>query len=272
MANAVTRTDFFLLAQPGAPGGVECRLVWPHLAKKRTVGGPDGKTPLADPKDHYYDCTLLVPKTHADPYQCANLKPIVQRMMEVVAARKEWGGAWPPGFQNGITDCDTATKWAERDYGRGHWAISPWSAAMPPRVVDQGNNDMPRGIDGEFLGLKSGDYVLVSLNVFGWGEPPRPCGVSFGIEAVKKSRDGEPIGSSQRSVAEIFGAPTGVPVGAPMGAPPLPGGMSAPPMPGSPVVPPVAPPAYLGGPPQPQVGYAPQTGAPSPYPPRIGGR
>lgn len=325
MASAVTRTDFFLLAQPGAPGGVECRMVWPNLAKKRTTGGTDGKTPLK-PEDQYYDCTLLIPKTHANKYECANLRPIVQRMGEILQARKEWGGQWPARFTDGITDCDRDGKWPDREWAQGHWAISPWSSSVPPRVVDQGNNDMAKSIDGEYLGLKSGDYVLVSINAFGWGVPGpmTNCGISYGLEAVKKARDGDPVGSAQRAVSEIFGAPTGVPV-QPAGAPPLPGGFAAPPMaspggftmpvppmpqtstappqpqvatapylpqqpatsgyvqplpmPGSPVAmppnptqPPVAPPAYIGGPPQPQVGYAPQPGAPSPYPPQIGGR
>ena len=199
------RTDFFMLP-------CEVRLLWPHLAEKRTTDHENKPLP---PDKQYYDVTILIPKTASDPAQCRNYQFLMQRMQQII--QQQFDGAWPADASREgwpIKDCDQdQTGLAKHPFTKGHWKISPWSN-FQPRVVDSGNNDIPRGLDGQFLGFKGGDYGFVSINAWGW---PNCKGISFGVEGVKKTRDGDPVGGNQRSVSQMFGGPEPAPM-----APPLP--------------------------------------------------
>lgn len=227
--SASARTDFFMPP-------FEMRLVWPHLATKKTKDHEGKELPL---DKQYYDATLLIPKTTADPAQCRNYQALMQRINEVL--QTQFGGQWPANAaQHGwpIKDCDTDAAQLEKNpFTRGHWKISPWSS-FQPRCVDPSNNDIPVSMDGTLLGLKSGDYVYASINAWGW---PDNKGISLGLEGVKKTREGEAVGTTQRSVQQMFGgaAPAAM-------APPLPG--SAPAVYHAPAA------AFV---PQPAPGYAP---------------
>ena len=269
------RTDFFVPMANGQP--VEMRLAWPHFPNKRTKDY-DGKD-LA-PADQYYDCTLFIPKTATSPWECRNYMAIATPLLAIV--KEQWPQGWPgqlvatgPCFWP-ITDCDLTTflpvtpgtpmpRSVKADYldtkpwAANHWMISVWSNQLP-RAAGPDNNDLPVGLDGTLLGLKSGDYVFASIN--GWTYVAGTGGVSLGFEGVKKVRDGDTIGGgAARSAAQMF---AGTPVAAAGYAPPPIGGYAAP-------APVVAPPIPQGGYGAPQVApapaYAPQpVYAPAPAP------
>ena len=240
------RTDFFMIP-------CEVRLLWCHLAEKRTT---DHENKPLTPDKQYYDVTLLIPKTASDPSQCRNYQFLAQRMQQIV--QQQFDGQWPADASREgwpIKDCDQDQSGVTKHpFTKGHWKITPWSN-FQPRVVDGGNNDIPRGMDGQYLGFKSGDYGMVSVNAWGW---PNGKGISFGIEGVKKTRDGDPVGGAQRSVSQMFGGPEPAPM-----APPLPaGGFGGAPAPSYAPAPPTAPqPA-----PQPQYAPAPTPGYAQPAP------
>ncbi len=288
MAVQNARTDFFT---PQVNGQLlEMRLVWPHIGQKRTKNwkGED----LA-PDKQYYDASFFIPKTAANPWQCANYMAIAGKLMECVAAQPGWNGQWP-----GQTSSEGPTKWPLYDcdltgfmppqpgtplprtpnpnkegkfdfieknpWAKGHWYFSAKSN-MPPRVVDAGNNEIQKGMNGEFLGLKGGDYVYASLNAAAYGQGTG--GVSLYFEGIKKTRDGDPVGGNggqQRTAQDMFGAPSGAPAGyAP--APALPAAYATAPQPAY-APQPTSAPAY--GAPQPGF-QAPPAGSPmsaaSPY-------
>lgn len=276
MANA--RIDFFMPP-------FEFRLVWPHIAQKRTKDF-DG-VPLAL-DDQYYDCSFFFLKTAASPWECRNYMFLAGKLEEIIRAQSGWNGQWPGQISQAgplrwpISDCDLAqivpmqpgrpmptpnlpdkkgTPYLEQNpWARGHWRISAKSD-FPPRVVDAGNNDITKNLNGDFVGFKGGDFVFVSLNAYAYVKGTG--GIGFGFEGVKKTRDGDPIGGGggQRSAQDMFGGtPSGTPTGygAPQVAtPPLPAGYGTPaanPTYGAPTAPP----------PQPQ--YAPPPSGPTTYP------
>lgn len=259
MAGNNVRSEFFVPP-------FEVRFVWPHIANKRTV---DFQNKPLKPEDQYYDVTMFVPKTSATPWECRNYMYIATKLMEVVRAQPGWQGQWPGALSSSgpcrwpIADCDLAQPLAPAQRGgtpmplnvapdfleknpwaRGCWRITA-TGNYAPRVVDQGNNDMPRGLDGEFVGFKSGDFGHVSMNCYAY--VTGTGGLSFGFEGVRKTRDGEPVGGgSGRSVEQMFGTPTGQPAyGAPsQAAPPpsLPQSYAAAPSAAPPPPPPAPPP------------------------------
>ena len=240
MASPNARTNFFI-PMVGSQL-VEMRIVWPWLADKRVK---DWKGNPLPPDKQRYEATFIVPKLNSNPFQCANYMSIASKLMEIVALQPGWNGQWPGQTSAEgptkwpLTDCDLKTfippqagtpfpKTPRPDFlEKNPWAAGHWmfraSSNNPVIVVDAGNNPIPKGLDGNFLGLKGGDYVDPSINAAcsttGTG------GVGIYFEAIKKTRDGEPIGGgTQRSPQDIFGAASGAPVYQAVSAPPLPPG------------------------------------------------
>lgn len=246
MANV--RTDFII-----TPEG---RFNYCFLDIQRTEDQKGQK--LAKPK---YEARFMIPKTAPTREACRVYQMLAAKVFEVV--QSQFRGQWPNvNRQTGvwenwpISDGDAGTDPPIQE--RGCWSIRLSGGKFPPRVFDQNNNDIPKDVTGRFRGFKDGDYGIASINVFGY-ENVNGDGVSFGVEGIKKTRDGEPLGGNRRSAQEMFGGPA--PQSAPpplppqaMGPPQVGGQYSAPP-PQAP--PPPAPPAY-----QPQQPPAPV----SPYP------
>jgi hypothetical protein len=265
------RTDWFVPQQDGRL--LEGRFVYPYLAKKRANDFQN--KPLA-PGEQYYETTILFPKSASDSLQGPYVGPraLVEKVWQAWCMDPKSGNQWRQGARWPIEDCDvvqpgqTKAFAAEKEWARGCWRIAPWSM-FPPRVVDQANNEIPKDMYGEFAGFKSGDYGVASLNCFAY--QTGTGGVNFGIEGVKKTRDGDPVGGGQRSPEQMFGG------AAPVAAPPLPAAYA----PGAASGPSyAAPPQYAQqqmpsptyGAPQPgfpqgaatqQPQYAPQPGAPA---------
>ena len=201
------KTEFFLTPQG--------RFCWPYLDQPRTTDMV-GKT-LDEPK---YEVVLYIPKTSADRNQDRAFLALSQKVMEVVL--QQFRGQWPQISPRGewldwpIDDCDADAAGLEKaPWGRGCWRIRLSGGKFPPKVVDGGNNDLRQfiGINGQFRDgvFKGGDYGIASVNCYGWEFSNVKKGVSFGLEGVKKTADGDPIGGGGRSANEIFGAPTGQP-------------------------------------------------------------
>lgn len=251
---ASSRTDNFALTANGQI--VECRIVYPYLGKKRDK---DWQNKPIDPKDQEYECTILIPKRPDDLLQQPYVGPkdLVPHVWAAWAGLPGVNGQWRPGGRWPILDCDIVNPPTgggqpekepfakERPWSAGHWRIKA-SSNFPVRVFDQMNNDIGKDVYGDFLAFKGGDYAAVSIHA--WGYVTGSGGVGFGIEAVKKIRDGEAVGGGQRSPEQIFG---GAP--APSAAPPLPAGFQNTP------APPI--PSY-GAPPPGNYGYAPQVPQP----------
>lgn len=255
----------------------EGRFAWCFLDQPRTVD-MNGKA-LDDPK---YETAFYLPKTNPDPRQCANYGKLYKLVWEVVTAA--YRGDWPLKTNTGawelwpIADCDTDKDDLQKyPWTASHWKIKLSGGKYPPKVYDAQNNEIARDVTGKFRpgAFKGGDYGMASVNAYEWAFGGARKGVSFGLEAIKKTQDGEAIGGGGRPAHEIFG-------GAPAGeaAPELPKIA----VPGGYTIPPQS--VYGGAPPtQGQYPYAPTPGglaqsmppapmnpmpAAAPYPPAIG--
>jgi len=190
----------------------EGRFAWCYLDQPRTVDM--NNKPLDDPK---YETAFYLPKTNSDPRQCKNFSTLYKLVWEVVTAA--YRGDWPLKSNTGawdlwpITDCDTDKDDLQKyPWTAGHWKIKLSGGKYPPKIYDAQNNEIARDVTGKFRpgAFKSGDYGMASVNAYEWSFGAARKGVSFGLEAIKKTQDGEAIGGGGRPAHEIFGgAPAG---------------------------------------------------------------
>jgi hypothetical protein len=245
------KSDFFVTP--------ECRFAYAYLDEPRTED-LNGKK-LDEPK---YEAVLYFPKTNPDPRLCSTYQLLMRYLTD--GMQRLWSGQWPkPNYKDWpIHDCDADFQELEKNpHGRGMWRIRASAGKYPPDVADPNNNKMEKDVRGRFRYFKGGDWGYASINVFSY-DNTFGKGLSFGLEGVKKTRDGDSIGGGGRSIEQIWGPSTGPAVGGGGPAPALPPGMSGygalttPQQ--QPYAPPGAPAPYAGQPPQqqPYAGQPPQ--------------
>ena len=239
MANS--RTDFFPT--------VEGRLVWTHLTQKKSRDFQGKDIPVAD---QYYETSFLIPKAAGDWTTAPYLGPaaIASKVWEAASGQTKWGGQWRQGARWPIIDCDADRNFLEKNpWAAGHWKLTA-SSDYPPKMVNAAGQDIIAGVGDQ---IKSGDYGRISINAYAYDTGVG--GVSFGIEGVMKTRNGDPVGGGgSRSPEQMFGV-------APPAVPPLPPqGQIA-----TPVYQPL-PAGYPNTPPQPMVQQYPPTATAVPYP------
>lgn len=251
----------------------EVRIAHPYVHERQTKRA--NNTPLEKPR---YSAVLMLPKTHADPSQCANYRLLWQHAVE--AARKMWpqsidaAGAWvwPQGLNLPVLDGDVPYKpknvlpgqqqaAAPADPNKYNWRKGGWQIEVGhtlepgPRVcVMQAGQavEIPAKVMLGKQQYKSGDYGYVSLYAYAWQHESGKFGVSFGFEGVLFTREGEAIGSSgPKSASAMFG---GI---APVGVSPMPPGMAS----AAPAMPQPMAPAMPTAPAHP--GFAVPSGAPA---------
>jgi hypothetical protein len=233
-----------------------------YIHEKRQKDGQKQPIPLEKQR---YEFVGLIPKTNADPAQCVNYRQFADLAMSAVSQVSEWGGQLPAGGNWPISDGDDAAKLVKSPWRAGCWVIK-FSANFPPKVAMLQNGqavEIPtRQMPGQNTAFyKSGDYCIVSTYAFTYDDKAK--GVKFDTQGVLFVGAGEPIGSVQRSVTQMFANTAGIAVpaasslptpaaAAPQYAPPAAPAPYAPPAPAAAYVPPAAPLA-----PQPQAYAAP---------------
>lgn len=232
----------------------ECRVFSEYLFSPKTTQGPT-RQPMRKPQ---YRMSLGWAKQKPDT-SC----PVYQYLLQLVmqALQEKGMSSWPMGASfpiiDGDADREAATKYPHQV---GHWIIIPRSDNIVP-ILDANNNLIQAKVIGGVTTFKSGDFAIASINAYWYNNTSK--GVIFGLEGVKKTRDGESIGGQgQRAPDQVFGAPTGAPVYAgaitPQAAAPPPAqpGMAPPPAPGG------QPPMVWNG-----TAYVPASQAPAPMAP-----
>lgn len=206
---------------------MEGRFAWCFLDQPRTedMNGKKLETPR-------YECAFYFPKTDRDPNKCRNYAFFGALAFEVV--QNAYRGQWPMIGRDGswtdwpIDDCDADTDGiAKYPWQSGMWRVRLSAGKFRPRVFDPGNNLIDLGVDGKFRpgtfkgsdGI-GGDFGLASVNAYEWEFGQARKGVSFGVEGIKVTQQGDQIGGGGRPVEAMFGSPTGQPVFG--GAPPVP--------------------------------------------------
>lgn len=216
------------------------RLAYTFLHDKKTKDW-EGK-PLDTPIS---EVTVLVPKLHPDPEHCGNMKFLRTFIMEA-HIKAGWGSTWLNGAGFPVKNGDEPPKPkmvngqlvqpdpASWEFRKNHWYFRAGSSKFNPIVAILENGVKQelaaRVINGRTY-YKSGDYGVVGLHCYTYQN--KTFGISFGLEGVIFTKDGEPIGTSGPKSMDAMFAGIGGPAPIQMapaytapGGPPMPPGPS----------------------------------------------
>lgn len=152
----------------------ELRLSYTHLFEPRKI------TDDSDPK---YSVSILIPKSNTKLVKQINdmVQQVIDKNQDTLKTKK--------GLKHPLRDGDE-----ERDQDAayaGHYFISAnTSAKSAPLVLDKDRNEVIEERD-----IYSGMFGRVSLNFYAFNKAGNR-GVAAGLNAVQKTKDGDPLGGT----------------------------------------------------------------------------
>ena len=135
-----------------------------------------------------YSCCLLIPKTDTATIQR------IQKLMakiESEAVASKWGGKKPASYAHPLLrDGDTdPTKGGDSNYAGCYFINAKANADHPPKIIDARCNPV---MDREEV--YSGCYANVKVSIYAYNNPKGGKGLSAGLVAVQKTKDGARLG------------------------------------------------------------------------------
>lgn len=149
-----------------------------------------------DPK---YQTTILLPKS--DVATKAKIDAAIEAAKQV-GKDKKWGGVIPPMVASPIHDGDGVRPSDGIPFGqecKGHWVFSA-STTRKPEIIDLDGNSV---IDP--TQIYSGMYGRIALNFAAYSAQGKKGVGCYVATNVQKTRDGNPLGSSDPDAVSDFG-------------------------------------------------------------------
>lgn len=171
----------------------EARLSYAHLFK------PYAYQPGQEEK---YQVTVLIPKT--DTATMGRINAAIEAAKQK-GINDKWNGQCPPILSTPVYDGDGVRPSDGLPFGaecKGHWVFTASAKAeYPPEVVDKMGNPIINQSE-----VYSGMYGRVNVTFFPYMFGGKK-GIGCGLGPVQKLRDGEALGGSMPSAAQVFGTP-----------------------------------------------------------------
>lgn len=139
-----------------------------------------------------YSVAVLIPKT--DKKTIAKIEAAVKAATEAGKTSK-FGGKIPPTLKKPLRDGDAERP--ENEEYAGHYFINA-SSQTRPGILNENGEEMLNKED-----FYSGCYGLVSLNFYPFNSNGSK-GIAAGLNNIKKTDDGEKLGSGRSSAQEDF--------------------------------------------------------------------
>lgn len=151
-------------------------------------------------QEEKFSCTILLPK--ADVETKARIDAAVEAAKQKGISEK-WNGQCPPIISVPIYDGDGVRPSDGVAFGpecRGHWVFTASAKAdYPPEIVDVNMNPIINQSE-----IYSGIYARVNVNFFPYMFGGKK-GIGCGLGPVQKLADGEALGGSAPTAAQVFG-------------------------------------------------------------------
>ena len=135
-----------------------------------------------------YSCCLLIPKTDTATIQ--RIQKLMAKIENEAVARK-WGGKKPASYAHPLLrDGDTdPTKGGDSNYAGCYFINAKANADHPPKILDARCNPV---MDRDEV--YSGCYANVKVSIYAYNNPKGGKGISAGLVAVQKTKDGARLG------------------------------------------------------------------------------
>lgn len=151
-------------------------------------------------QEEKYSCTVLVPKTDTDTM--ARINAAIEAAKQKGISDK-WGGIRPPVIPSPVYDGDGVRPSDGMEFGpecKGHWVFTASAKAdYPPEIVDRHGNPVINQPE-----VYSGMYGRVNITFYPYAFGGKK-GIGCGLGPVQKLRDGEVLGGSTPTAAQVFG-------------------------------------------------------------------
>lgn len=157
--------------------------------------------PSADPSGNLkYSTMLLIPKS--DTKTIASIETAIKEAT-VLGKEKKFQGKIPAKLTSPLQDGDGVRPTDGEPYGEechGHYLINAKAnPSYPPKVVDRNRQEILDQSE-----VYSGCYARANISFYAYNSNGNK-GVACGLNAIQKTRDGEPLGGARVSVDEAFG-------------------------------------------------------------------
>ncbi len=161
----------------------EVRLSYVHVLEKHGIDGSEPK----------YSVSILIPKTDTETVK------VIQEAIENAKQKgkaEKWNGKLPANLKTPLRDGDAER--SDDEVYAGHWFVNASSANRKPQVVNTKRELLTTEEE-----IYSGCYGKVAISFFPFNASGNK-GIAAGLDAILKTRDGEPLGGGGQSAFDAF--------------------------------------------------------------------